>query len=305
VTRLAAALCAAWCASDARRTATGTDLDEVELAWGAAHVLPAAAGGGDAPERMCLLLADVRDDPLAAPRLASGWGCAFWHDAAWKELRARRADVACALNSAICFMHSREDADRYCRQARAMTAAPGIFVMDLQGGATMEKALTQRTRLPSCDYLWSQDGFDPVSRLISCHIGFRLRGRRGAPPPPTPPALRRAFSYRWRLWTLPEVCDMLRQAGFASTHVWVRLPHSFAAICHIAKEACAVSDARACCASCGACGRTAKRQATEKRRRSRTKTTTTATIATTSIPTMARAAAGVGARASRATSTWR
>jgi hypothetical protein len=71
-----------------------------------------------------------------------------------------------------------------------------------------------------------QDGFDPVSRLISCHIGFRLRGRRGAPPPPQPPSLRRAFSYRWRLWTLPEVCDMLRLAGFASTHVWVSIPHN-------------------------------------------------------------------------------
>jgi hypothetical protein len=246
--RLAAALCAAWCASDARRTATGTDLDEVELAWGAEHVLSCAAGSGDARDRLCLLLADVRDDPLLAPCLGAGWGAS---DAdAWCELRSRRADVAAALNSAICFMHSRADADAYCRQARAMTAAPGIFVMDLQGGATMEKALTQCTRLPggTVDYLWSQvcvmtvvarlrvltravlsalqDGFDPVSRLISCHIGFRLRGRRGAPPPPQPPSLRRAFSYRWRLWTLPEVCDMLRLAGFASTHVWVRIPHA-------------------------------------------------------------------------------
>jgi hypothetical protein len=77
-----------------------------------------------------------------------------------------------------------------------------------------------------------------VSRLISCHIGFRLRGRRGAPPPPQPPSLRRAFSYRWRLWTLPEVCDMLRLAGFASTHVWVRIP------CVFACAGC--SDLRAC-----------------------------------------------------------
>ena len=198
----------------------------MELAWGAAHTLPAAASGGDAAERLCLLHTDVLNDPLAAPRLATGWGAGGDGGApsSWQELRARRGDIGCALNSAICFMHSREDADRYCRQARGMTAAPGIFVMDLQGGATMEKALTQRTRLPggSVDYLWTQDGFDPVSRLISCHIGFRLRGRRGAPPPPTPPALRRAFSYRWRLWTLPEVCDMLRLAGFASTHIWLR-----------------------------------------------------------------------------------
>jgi hypothetical protein len=55
-----------------------------------------------------------------------------------------------------------------------------------------------------------------------CHIGFRLRGSRGAAPPPTPPALRRAFSYHWRLWTVPECREMLHAAGFDATHVWVR-----------------------------------------------------------------------------------
>jgi hypothetical protein len=113
-------------------------------------------------------LANVLDDPLAAPRLATGWGAS---DAdAWRELRLRRADVACALNSAICFMHSRSDADAYCRQARAMTAAPGIFVMDLQGGATMEKALTQCTRLPggTVDYLWSQVRFVMAAATVLC-----------------------------------------------------------------------------------------------------------------------------------------
>ena len=80
-----------------------------------------------------------------------------------------------------------------------------------------------RTRLAGCDYSWEQEGFDPVTRLIRCYIGFRLRGAKGRPPPPTPPALRRAYTYHWRLWTLPEVTDMLAQAGFSSSHMWVRV----------------------------------------------------------------------------------
>ena len=59
--------------------------------------------------------------------------------------------------------------------------------------------------------------------MIRCHIGFRLRSQqRGAPPPPTPPALKRAFSYCWRLWTLPDCAELLAGAGFASSHVWAR-----------------------------------------------------------------------------------
>lgn len=125
---LAAALCSAWVASDARRTATGTDLDDGELAYGAAHVLPP----GDAARRVCLLCADVRDDPAAAPRFTlpgdEGGDVAAeedreWDDDAseesapgWQALRARRADIGCALNSALCFMHTRADAERCATQ---------------------------------------------------------------------------------------------------------------------------------------------------------------------------------------------
>jgi hypothetical protein len=99
-----------------------------------------------------------------------------------------------------------------------MTASPGVFALDLWGGASMEKALSQRTRLRGVDYLWEQEGFDPLSRRIRCSIGFRLRGAGRA----TPPALRRAYSYEWRLWTIPDCIELMRAAGFAAVHVWVR-----------------------------------------------------------------------------------
>ena len=34
--------------------------------------------------------------------------------------------------------------------------------------------------------------------------------------------LRRAFQYNWRLWTIPELREMLVAAGFSQTYVWLR-----------------------------------------------------------------------------------
>ena len=34
--------------------------------------------------------------------------------------------------------------------------------------------------------------------------------------------LRRAFQYNWRLWTIPELREMLVAAGFTHTYVWLR-----------------------------------------------------------------------------------
>jgi len=207
-------LCAAWCTSDARRTAVGVDLDKEELRYAADCVL---ANAGSAAGRTLLVCANVLDDPAhATPFNADAWtddSCADWRSL-WK----RPADIVAALNSSLCLLHTREEAERYCASARANTASPGLFVLDMNGGHSMEKALELKTRLRGFDYIWSQDGFDPLTRTIRCHISFRIRGAAGQPQQ----TLRHAYSYSWRLWTLPEARDMLLGAGFKSVHVWMR-----------------------------------------------------------------------------------
>ena len=32
--------------------------------------------------------------------------------------------------------------------------------------------------------------------------------------------LKNAFEYEWRFWTIPEVREMLREAGFSESHVY-------------------------------------------------------------------------------------
>ncbi len=34
--------------------------------------------------------------------------------------------------------------------------------------------------------------------------------------------MKHAFTYHWKLWTIPEILEMLQEAGFAEVHVWMR-----------------------------------------------------------------------------------
>jgi hypothetical protein len=67
------------------------------------------------------------------------------------------------------------------------------------------------TSLPAFRYIWEQASFSAIDHRIVCHIHFEVGTRR----------LRRAFSYHWRLWTLPELCELLEEAGFRESRVYV------------------------------------------------------------------------------------
>ena len=60
-------------------------------------------------------------------------------------------------------------------------------------------------------FMWEQEQFNAVDHHIRCHIHFR----RGAT------QRRRAFTYDWRLWTLPELRELLAQAGFKSSAAYI------------------------------------------------------------------------------------
>jgi len=60
-------------------------------------------------------------------------------------------------------------------------------------------------------YVWDQARFNPIDNRLLCHIHFAFTdGSR----------LDRAFSYDWRLWTLPEIQELLEECGFVKTTVY-------------------------------------------------------------------------------------
>ena len=65
-----------------------------------------------------------------------------------------------------------------------------------------------------CDgftYVWDQDKYNPITGEGLFHIHFKFKdGSR----------IRKAFSYDWRIWTLPEITEMLAEAGFSPSVYW-------------------------------------------------------------------------------------
>ena len=65
--------------------------------------------------------------------------------------------------------------------------------------------------VPKFSYRWHQEVFNPIDHHFVCHIDFKTKGA----------TYKKAFSYDWRFWTLAEVGELLREAGFAGIEVHV------------------------------------------------------------------------------------
>jgi SAM-dependent methyltransferase len=181
-----ALLCAEWVRSHAGRRAEGFDIDPEPVRW--AELKHLGALPARARARVRVHERDVRERGL------------------W------RADVRAALNFSYCVFHERRVLLAYLRDARASLARDGLLVLDVHGGpAAIEDLEESRAVRGGFSYVWEQQCFDPFSARAKRHITFRFRdGTR----------MRRAFTYDWRLWTAPELRDLLADAGFARVDVY-------------------------------------------------------------------------------------
>ena len=60
-------------------------------------------------------------------------------------------------------------------------------------------------------YIWDQTSYNIINHHAEFDIHFKLKnGRR----------LNRAFHYEWRLWTIPEIRELLAEAGFRRSVVY-------------------------------------------------------------------------------------
>ena len=174
-----AAIACAWVRARRERLAIGVDLDPEPLAWCREHNLAKLRPGQ--ASRVRLVRGDVR------------------------EVRGPRADVLVAFNFSYFVFKERAELLHYFRRARAHLAEEGIFSCDLYGGPESQEEKVETRRHDGFKYLWDQDRFDPITHHAENLIHFEF---------PDGSRLRRAFRYDWRLWMLPELDDLLREAGF-------------------------------------------------------------------------------------------
>jgi SAM-dependent methyltransferase len=142
------------------------------------------------------------------------------------SIAAHRADVLFVGNFSIGEIHERAALVAYLRHARARLNPGGVIVCDTYGGESAFRlgAVTRPHPLPSpagarVHYTWQQRRADPFTGMVECALHFRIEEAGQITD-----QLFDAFVYTWRLWSVPELRDAMREAGFISTEVHTRLP---------------------------------------------------------------------------------
>ena len=180
-----AALACEWTSRRRDNRAWGIDLDPEPLEYCRQNHFPKL--DPEARERTHLIEANVLDD------------------------RTSGMDITCAYNFSYFCFKTRPELLRYFQRARSSLAAEGLFIVDLYGGADAMRTMTEEREQEGFDYVWDQHLFDPVSHHAINYIHFEF---------PDGSKLRRAFTYDWRLWTIPELREVMSEAGFSETEVY-------------------------------------------------------------------------------------
>jgi SAM-dependent methyltransferase len=180
-----------WAKSGPKRRSIGIDLDEPTLAWGRAHNLSKLPP--KVRDRVTLIRGNVLD----------GVG--------------DRADITCALNFSYGVFKTRELLQRYFEVARECLVPDGVFITELYGGTEAiieiedEREVEYDAPVGNFTYRWEQAAYNPITHDTLCHIHFDFKDGS---------KLDKAFTYDWRLWTIPELRELLLAAGFRSVDIW-------------------------------------------------------------------------------------
>lgn len=184
-----ATVCCEWVRRRKGNRAIGVDLDPEVLDWGRAHNLAALEPAQR--ERIELLQQNVLEVQTAPP------------------------DAILAMNFSYWLIKDRPALLRYFGRVREALRDDGVFFLDAYGGYDSHREIVEEREIDDggagFTYVWDQASFDPVTHTLVCHIHFVL---------PDGSRMKRAFSYDWRLWTLPEVRELLAEAGFRNVTVY-------------------------------------------------------------------------------------
>ena len=179
-----------WVRSHPKRKAIGVDLDPEPLAYGKAHGFKKLSAAEK--KRVKLLRQDV---------------CTPVRD---------RVDVIGAGNFSFYIFKEREQLKRYFKAALQSLNQDGILVLEMVGGPGFFKpGKEQHTYtvpgLGRYTYYWDQKSFDPINN--HGHYAIHFRTSDGV-------THKDCFTYDWRVWTIPELKDLMKEAGFSEVAVF-------------------------------------------------------------------------------------
>jgi hypothetical protein len=167
--------------------AIGVDIDPAVLEWGREHRV--ARLDPEDRARVRLFESDVLD------------------------VETPKVDILVAFNFSYWIFDTRATMRRYFERVHAALEDDGVFFCDLFGGPESQEETKEKTKHKKhgFTYIWEQAEFHPVTHYMRTHIHFKFKDGS---------KLKNAFTYEWRLWTLPEIRELLLEAGFSKATVY-------------------------------------------------------------------------------------
>lgn len=178
------ALSTEWIKLNPRHSAIGMDLDPEPMAYGKAHYLSKLRQ--DQQKRMTLLERNVLDPGQP------------------------KADIVAAMNFSYFCFKSRDVMKLYFSNVYKSLSSDGIFLVDCFGGAQCQGPIEDTIKHEGFTYYWDQSSFDPVTSEALFYIHFRVGKQK----------VEKVFTYDWRLWSIPELREIMGEVGFKKTHIY-------------------------------------------------------------------------------------
>ena len=175
-----------WVRRKPEHTAVGVDIDADVLEWGREHNISSLKP--EARMRLSLMQEDVRKVTTQEP-----------------------VDIVLAMNFSYQIFKTREQLGGYFRKVHEGLAEDGVLFMDAFGGYESFREMSEKRKYKGFKYIWEHASYNPISGDILCHIHFSF---------PDGSKLKKAFTYDWRMWTLPELQELLTEAGFSRVRVY-------------------------------------------------------------------------------------
>lgn len=178
-------VCCEWVGRHRKNEAIGVDLDSSVLEWGRKNRIKKL--GKNVRLRIQLLEQNVLTCETPKQEIISAMNFSYW------------------------LFKTREQLREYFRKVHRDLKSDGIFFLDAYGGYDAFRELEEEREVEDFTYIWEQAHYNPINGDMTCHIHFEFDdGSR----------MDRAFEYHWRLWTLPEIKELLAEAGFSSVTVY-------------------------------------------------------------------------------------
>ncbi len=122
-------------------------------------------------------------------------------------------DMCQAFNFSYWVFQERKTMLRYFRNIHRSLCDDGLFFLDAFGGYEAHKTQREKRKVDGFSYIWEQETYNAVTGEMQCRIHFQLPGGK---------KIDNAFSYVWRLWGVRELREVLIDAGFSKTTLYLQ-----------------------------------------------------------------------------------